>query len=497
MSATYNLRVFVVAALAVVITAAAAVASNGSWGAALAPAVAVAVVYGLARLPLWASASGLLAIALLFHNPAGHPMGGVWQGPLYGLGVVLFNNLRLVVNVGVLRFALLELLIVLVAAVALAQKLGPRGDLELSSATPLRWALLVSGLALTLFIAWGILRGGDFKQMLWQARQLGWTPVLAAVFLTAFRTGKTWRAVGALVVVVTLLRSLEGIYFYFAVQRPQGLDLPYLITHEDSILFVVSLVILGAMVLEYPHRKAVWVAVSLWPILSFAMVHNQRRLAYVSMAWCTVATLLLLRPVLRRAVFKIVLVLSPLLVGYVAAGWGSRAAVFAPVSALRSVDDEDNASNETRDVENFNLVHTLSKSPVVGTGFGHPYEEVRHSYSIERYMANYRFVAHNSVLALWSLAGLVGFTLIWLPLPIVIFLAVRSYGRARDATERVAALSCVGVVIAFLVQAYGDMGATGGWMGAFLLACAYAVAGNLAVATGAWPLVSTRLDNER
>jgi hypothetical protein len=471
-----------VAVLLAVVTAAAAVASNGHPLAAVLPALVALAAVGLWRLPLRVTAAAALFISLLAHNPGGRPMMDMWKGPLYYLGLGLYDNLRLHTGIDFLRFNALEVLFTALGLVALMRMLtgderdGLRG---LETPMPVKVSLLAS-FATVLFLAfWGLVRGGDFRQLLWQARLLFWMPVVAAIFLVALRTPADYRRLGRVIVGVAVLRSLEGLWFCVSVVWPQHLDLSYILTHEDSALFAVALTILGISVLERPGRRTALAALVTSPIIVWGMLENGRRLAYVILAYVTVAALLFVGPPIRRGLAKIALVVSPLLVAYVVAGWGSPDRVFAPINALRSVDDDANASNQTRDIENYNLVHTLLESPVVGSGFGHGYDEVWKGPSIERFMENYRFIAHNSVLWLWSLGGLLGFTLLWMPLGVTMFLARRSYHATGDPTERVAIMAAVAAVIAYVAQAYGDMGAVG-WTTTLQLSAGVAVVATIA-----------------
>jgi hypothetical protein len=67
-----------------------------------------------------------------------------------------------------------------------------------------------------------------------------------------------------------------------------------------------------------------------------------------------------------------------------------------------------------------------------------------------------------------------------------LLLAARAYRLAGDPPTRTLALAPVVMAIAYLLQAYGDMGLQS-WGGAFLLAACVAAPGVLAVRVGAWP----------
>jgi hypothetical protein len=62
------------------------------------------------------------------------------------------------------------------------------------------------------------------------------------------------------------------------------------------------------------------------------------------------------------------------------------------------------------------------------------------------------------VLWLWSSAGVIGFTLLWLVYPLAGTLAMRGYRQAPTSLERAAALSSLGCIAVCVVQIWGDQG---------------------------------------
>ena len=144
------------------------------------------------------------------------------------------------------------------------------------------------------------------------------------------------------------------------------------------------------------------------------------------------------------------------------------------------------ASTHAREIENFNLSQTLRHHPL-GTGLGHEYEEAEKGPDISGSFALYRYIPHNSVLWMLTAGGPLGFFLLWWLFVVGIFLAARSHRMARTPHDRSAALGALCAQLLFLIQAYGDMG-TQSWSTAWLAAAALAVAGRLAVSTGAWPV---------
>ena len=223
------------------------------------------------------------------------------------------------------------------------------------------------------------------------------------------------------------------------------------------------------------------------------MVANNRRMVWTELI-IGLIVLYFITPftTLKRRIAQGVAISIPLAAIYLAVGWNSTARPFAPVQTIRSiVDSSADASARWRDMENYNLVWTMRGNFLLGSGFGHPYEEVIHLPSISDAYALYLFVPHNSILAAFAYGGMVGFIGMWLMLPLGIFFAIRAYRFATNARDRTTALTTVGIVIAYLVHCYGDMG-LGTWTSVFTVAPALALVGKQAVANGAWPFANAR-----
>jgi O-antigen ligase len=217
-----------------------------------------------------------------------------------------------------------------------------------------------------------------------------------------------------------------------------------------------------------------------------ALVLNNRRIAFVSL----VASLFVLYTMLHGRVklwaTRVGIFLLPLACLYLLAARTHTTGIFKPGAQLMSVSEQTDGSSRTRDIENYNLIQTIKPNPLIGTGWGHEYREMNRAYNISQIFAQYRFIAHNSILWLLSIGGVVGFALVWMQIVVGVFLSTRSYRFARDAHERTAAASMIAILICYVVQAWGDMGTQGG-APTLLLACALAGSGKLARATGAWP----------
>jgi hypothetical protein len=358
-------------------------------------------------------------------------------------------------------------------------------------AWPMDAAVLASLGAIALTFAWGVANGGSAYYSYFQLR----SPVMALyatlVLTCVVRRPADLRALGLTVVAAAMVRALLATYFYLVYVRNQPLDpMPqYMTSHDDSLLFTAAVMI----VLAWAMARRSWPAwagfafVFVW--LAAGMRANNRRLAWVELiAMLGFAYLLLPRGGFKRRLNWAAVAAAPLLIAYVAVGWGRGGAIFAPVRSISSIlDEEKDLSTLARSEENLNLVWTYQKSPLLGQGWGKGYQEASSSFTrgFENFEL-YPYLPHNSLVAIATFSGAVGLAGILLPLPVAAFLATRGYRHAVAPTERAAAMAALCYLPAWAMQAYGDIGfqsLTGG----LLLAIAFAAANRVAAWSGAWP----------
>jgi len=487
------------AALVAVLVAAVVAASallvllgGGGIGIAFVPLLAFVALYAIWTLPLRTTLLALLAVALMVDVPGERPALGQWRSPLYPLGALLFDNLNNLTGIAALRFSGLDALIVLLVLVTLARAFGAhvaRDARHVPAANVLTAALVLAFATIVWLELWGLARGGDFKQSLWQLRPLLWLPVLAALFMHALRGPGDFTAISRIVVASACVKTALGLYFllFVFVGGSDDANPFYATTHSDSVLFAAAVAACVAAWVHRPSRRTVLLNLTVTPWILTGVVINNRRIAFVGLfAALWVIYAVLNRGRVRRTITAGLLLLSPFFALYLVAGRNHTSGVFAAAGKIMSVFLQKDASSGTRDIENYNLIMTLKQNPLVGSGLGHEYLELSKAYDISQAFAQYRFIGHNSVLWLWSVAGLVGFMGVWVMLAVCVYLARRAYYAARTADERAGAAWALSVVAIYLVQAWGDMGMNG-WVVVFVLASALALASKLAVATGAWP----------
>jgi len=464
------------------------VATGGDLLLALLPVTLVSLLYGVWRAPLHVTAAALLFLMLATDDPKGHPAMDKWRQPLYSLGRYLFENLNNITGVAPLRFSGVEVLLVGLLVIVTARRKNESLDPGFG---PAPRALKLCVLAMSLTVVWleiyGLARGGDFKSSLWQIRQLLWAGPIFYLFSLMLRGPEDARLLGKVILAAGLWKAGMALYFYEVVCRPLNIRPTHANTHADTILYVTAVALVLSNVLHRIGLRSILLALFTLPPLLAGIIINNRRIAYVSLALSVVVAFALLPPGrLKRKITIVLLAAAPLMPIYVAVGQSSNSLIFMPAVKVMSIFSENDRSALSRDIENWNVVDTVKAHPIIGQGFGHEYNERVQADSITDFFSLYRYIPHNSVLWLWLLGGLVGFTLLWAPLVVGAYFAILTYRHVREPDTRTAALTCICVIIAHEIQQYGDMGSQY-WMSAFLFPAALAMAGKLALKTGAWP----------
>jgi hypothetical protein len=483
-----SLTSFILVALLVLATAAAVLIGNGDIRTALVPSVLALLVCAVWLLPLRVTMLVLLAMAWAVEAPGDAFAYGLVETPWKLLGELLWAKLNLVIPFSPLVFTGFDVVALLLVAV-IAYRHVQRNSIDragwVDAPRPLGTFAWVSLAAVAWLCVYGMVRGGSFRFVLWQSIRWLYLPIVYALMRQALRGAVDARTVGRLILGVGLFRAGEAIVFRF--MYPSVDVLPHATTHADSVLFATCVAILGAMLLEMPSKRTVRLSVLLLPFYVWALKANNRRLVFAEIGLVALVTWLITpwRPLKRRIARILVVAAVPLML-YTAAGWNSEAGIFGPVRKLRSmVDSRADTSTLWRDLENYDLVYTFSRNPLLGSGFGHGFIEwiklpdVTAHYELEPY------VPHNSVLGVWAFGGLLGFAALWAVFPVGFFFTVRAYRWSRTPVERVTALGAAAAQICYLMQGYGDLG-FGAWGPIFTVATGYALVGKICVANGGW-----------
>lgn len=380
---------------------------------------------------------------------------GRWRSPFIVFGP-LFEPLP-----GIRLFTWQVLLILLIAPVLAARAACRERTPEFER------AILVSVFSVILTVLWGAIKGGSLYFAYYQVWRFLAALLLGYLLAYAIRRPADLAALGKMIVVAALIRGTLVIYFYWEFIRDKVTPKPeYMTNHDDSLLFVMAVLVTGGWALINGGRKAWVIATTVTLYLFYAMMLNDRRIAWVELILASAAIYLLIGPgPVRQRINKLLLGIAPVLAVYVIAGMAiasrGESTFFSPVQALTSVKSGDDPSSLTRQEELRNLLYTLTThgNPLFGTGWGRPYEIV------ERIWSNYNeswilvpYTPHNSLVGLATFSGLVGVIGMWGIVPLAAWLGAIGYRNATEPVPRVAAAVAVGTLVAYSVHCYGDIG---------------------------------------
>lgn len=468
---------------------------SGSATYAIVPVILAATGYAFWRLPLRHSLYPFLFVSfLVFDPPHGRTgediaTGTLWQSVLKPAYAMLYVNLNKLTGVEALRVTGSELMYLLFLALMLVRAArGVRTDREgrIPGCNALNAFCALAFVTMLALELWGIARGGDVRGSFFQIRPLIWLPVLTGIFAYALRDQRDFLVAAVVMSAAACIKIALGAFVLLYDIRAKGLNPEYMTGHHDTVLFVAVFFLGWAAWIHRPTlgRLSYTLLLSAW--LIFGLVLNNRRLAWVGLLASFFVLYTLLGGRIKRAITRLAIASIPLVAAYLLASRHYTGGIFKPGAQITSVARQQDASSIWRDIENVNLLATLRANPVLGSGWGHEYIEVVKADDISRFMPQYRLVPHNDVLWLLGVAGIVGFTLLWLPIVAGAFLAARSYYHARSPGERTAAATALAILILYANQAWGDMGVLG-TIPTVLVAAALAMTGKLARVTGAWP----------
>ena len=351
-------------------------------------------------------------------------------------------------------------------------------------ATVLLQALAVSLLTIGGLCLLGLQGGGNMKMAKIQVQTYAVVLIIAYLCAMTLRGVRDYRIMGAIVIAAACVKSVIALLVaHVIVPVPRG---EYATAHGDSLLFACATVILIIRLAENPVGRNLLACAVFLPLIGAGMVANDRRLVWVEVLLPLVIYWLIShRSQFKRLLARGMLLALPVILLYIAAGWNSQSEVFAPVRTLRSVGDSNvDSSTMYRDIENFNLLATLRQNLLTGSGFGHPFVEQVVLPNIS-FFEEYRYMPHNSVLGLWAFSGPLGFSGLTAALVVAIYLAARSYQYARLPDERATAVMVIATIVIYMVHCWGDIGFSERRT-LYLVGPVLAMAGQLAVSTGAW-----------
>ena len=346
-------------------------------------------------------------------------------------------------------------------------------------------AILIAVACIAVTFLWGLAHGGSAYFAYYQVWRLLAALLIAYMLMSVVRSERDLVTLGKIVTLAALIRATLCIYFFWAhLHGRLDPDREYVTNHDDTMLFVAATLTVTIWAYHKGGRAAWTTAALVVPYLFYAVVLNDRRIAWVELGLSLPVMYFLLGagPV-RSRINRWAMWLAPVVVIYFVAGLGSSSGIFAPVHALTTAGSNYDPSSVARKEEIRNLLRTLVDigNPLLGTGWGRPYDKVESFYAnFDQAWSLYLYTPHNSILGLAAYSGLVGIVGIWGVVPMGAYLAARGYRGSTDPVPRAAAMVALGSLAAYSVHCYGDIGLQS-FAGALLFGGALATAGKVAV----------------
>ena len=476
----------------------AVIAMNGALGWAVAPILIALCVWLIAAAPVRTTFFLLLFLSLATDRPG--DASGLWQSPFVNIGGLLSYNMSNILGIEALKISGISLTLALLLITRIHRILVGRTTdtpTAVAPAPPLNWALLVGLCSVLWLIAWGVMNGGD-SQMAKVQTQV-YLPMMATAFVlgAAFRGDRDYRTFGNVIVAAACCKATMALWARHilpdAIPDKYGVmrEVEYVTNHGDSLLFTCACLVLLVPIFFKPSWRTIRWCLLFAPLVVAGMVANDRRLVWVELGM-GLALLPVLSPqtMIARQLKRILILLSPVILLYVGVGWFSASPVFGPVKLARSVissqrsDGTVDRSTLFRDIENFNLIYTFQSNPFLGRGLGHPFVAAVENADLSGFK-EYPFLPHNSLLGLMAFGGGLGVLGLFTPFVVGLFFAARSQFMARSPDQSIAAAIVIGNLCAYLMHVWGDIGFTEP-TGIFTVGVSLAMAGQLAVSTGAW-----------
>jgi hypothetical protein len=264
------------------------------------------------------------------------------------------------------------------------------------------------------------------------------------------------------IIFAAFIKGCQGTYTYLVVLGGDLGGYREIMAHEESFFFVGVLLLITIFYLHSKDKKQLWAAILVLPPIILALVANQRRTDYIALLiGIGVAWLLtfLCKPEARKGLIILLIIASTLMTIYVAIFSHVGGALGSPARSIVSVfnpNAEDASSNAYRVIENLDLKFTVSKSPIIGWGFG---KEFLQPYTLPNILdldPYYIIVPHNTIYWVWMRLGGLGYAALWFLFGSVIVRGMHITRNLTDKYLQMTGIFIVSIVVMEVVVAYAD-----------------------------------------
>ncbi len=332
---------------------------------------------------------------------------------------------------------------------------------------PIKFALILFLIAVAFWFTFGQIHGGDIIISLWEIRALFYLITMFLMVPQIIRTKGQLEALFWICIAGISFKALQGAGRYAAL----GFSFGYwpnifetLTNHEDPVFIITLWLLLLGLLLMGGSRKQRKVLLWLSPLLLLGFVAAQRRATYASLAVSLCAFVLLMPAKQRRIIASFALVFAVLFGIYLAMFWNSYSrlgyiaqqfkATFTDEPGVRG--QKDIESTVYRIQENYNLASNIQSAPLVGKGFGRPFETPVRLWNIQINKLG-TYIPHNQILWVFVKMGFIGAFTFWFFFNSFIFRGAMVFSALKDPYLRAICAVSVIAIMNQLVVSYVDM----------------------------------------
>jgi hypothetical protein len=384
-------------------------------------------------------------------------------------GYYLHWGLGATLGIGV-ALSPMELLLILTFASWLMQgvarrKLSFRGG-------ALGWPMLLFLLALIAGVVRGLAAGADMNIALWESRFLFYAVMCFTVAANTVRTRRQTTLLVMLTVIGTGLFAVEGAYRKLALidTGKLGVMPDFAYSHMDVVfLGSVPLIVLAQFVFGARAWQR-WLGLLIAPICLFTLLATERRAGYIAVIITFLAYGLIFLVAHRKAFFFFFVPAVIAFAIYLPVFWNNTTMLGQPARAVRSLsqpDPRDAASNLYRDLELINVRSTIHSNPIVGVGFGRPFDFVVQLPDLSWWQF-WHYEPHHNILWVWLKLGTAGFIIFWMLMATATARSAFAVRTLRSSEQRIFALVALCAIVMTVSFCYVDLGLVSGRVTVYL-----------------------------
>jgi hypothetical protein len=364
----------------------------------------------------------------------------------------------------------LELLMVLVLVVWLVPGLV-RGNLDYRGGD-LGWPIGLFFVAILLGIVRGAGGGGDTYIAFWEARSLLYFGICYLLTANLIRTRRDVAVLVGIFLFANGVYAIEGAYRDLLLIRTGLLDVPQEFSYSHEVVIFLSVLVLQVLI-QLIVKAPLWLRIAgvlLAPIGFYTLLATHRRAGYIALA---LAFVIMAIPWVVRHRKAMLLVFVPgviVMAVYLPVFWNNTGVFGQPARAVRSLyepDERDASSNDYRDLEKINVQETILADPLLGVGFGQPFQFVVPLPDLS-WWPFWHFEPHHNILWVWLKTGALGFTVFWVMMMGALAIAGSRVLTLSDPTLITFAYLALASIVITLVFSYVDLGLTNGRVTMFL-----------------------------